>query len=71
MPAVLWVGMRLLRERRVYPTVIVGTVGWFFTVGHYIEGLGERPERIMPLGTLALFVVATALSSLVLRPRNE
>ncbi|MFJ1614932.1 hypothetical protein ACIODT_07355 [Streptomyces sp. NPDC088251] len=34
LPAALWAGMRLLRERRVYPTVAVGGVGWFFTVGN-------------------------------------
>jgi len=71
MPAVLWVGMRLLRERRVYLTVIVGTVGWFITVGHFIDRLGEQPSMIMPLGPLALFVAVTALSSVVLRPRSE
>ncbi|MEU3651596.1 hypothetical protein AB0E67_01910 [Streptomyces sp. NPDC032161] len=71
MPAVLWVGMRLLRERRVYLTVIVGTVGWFFTVGQYIDRLNERPSMMMPLGMLAGFVAVTALSSVVLRPRGE
>ncbi|WP_335935648.1 hypothetical protein [Streptomyces sp. PTD5-9] len=68
MPAVLWLGMRLLRERRVYVTVLVGTVGWFFTVGQCIDRLAERPDTVMPLGPLALFVVVTALSSVVLRP---
>jgi len=71
MPAVLWLGMRLLRERRVYLIVIVGTVGWFFTVGQYIDRLTERPSTVMPLGLLALFVAVTALSSVVLRPRSE
>ncbi|MFF3729796.1 hypothetical protein ACFYXM_05545 [Streptomyces sp. NPDC002476] len=71
MPAVLWVGMRLLRERRVYPTLIVETVGWFFTVGQYIDRLNERPSMVMPLGMPAVFVAMTALSSVVLRPRSE
>ncbi|MFF4175356.1 hypothetical protein [Streptomyces sp. NPDC001750] len=71
MPAVLWLGMRLLRERRVYLTVIVGAVGWFFTVGQYIDSLSERPSMVMPLGMLAVFVAVTALSSVILRPRGE
>ncbi|SCF59771.1 hypothetical protein GA0115254_106323 [Streptomyces sp. Ncost-T10-10d] len=70
MPVVLWVGMRLLRERRVYLTVAVGTVGWFFTVGHYIDQLNDRPDIVMPLGPLALFIAVTTLSSVVLRPRS-
>ncbi|MFI5745324.1 hypothetical protein ACIBBE_05225 [Streptomyces sp. NPDC051644] len=71
MPAVLWVGMRLLRERRVYLIVAVGTVGWFFTVGQYIDQLSDRPDIVMPLGPLALFIAVTALSSVVLRPQER
>ncbi|WP_157987168.1 hypothetical protein [Streptomyces atratus] len=71
MPAVLWVGMRLLRERRVYLIVAVGTVGWFFTVGHYIDQLSDRPSTVMPLGPLALFIAVTVLSSVLLRPQER
>ncbi|MFD9599846.1 hypothetical protein [Streptomyces sp. NPDC059970] len=71
MPAVLWAGMRLLRERRVYLTVAVGTIGWFVTVGHYIDQLSDRPDIVMPLGPLALFIAVTALSSAVLRPQER
>lgn len=50
---------------------LAGTVGWFVTVGHCIEQLGDRPGMVMPLGPLALFIAVTALSSVVLRPRSE
>ncbi|MFF9345957.1 hypothetical protein [Streptomyces sp. NPDC014734] len=70
MPAVLWTGMRLLGERRVYLIVIVGTVGWFLTVGNCINQLGESPRTLMPLGPLALFIAVTVLSSALLRPRT-
>ncbi|MFF8915167.1 hypothetical protein ACF08M_18050 [Streptomyces sp. NPDC015032] len=71
MPAALWAGMRLLRERRVYLTVAVGSIGWFVTVGNYIDQLSVRPSMVMPLGPLALFIAVTALSSAILRPRNR
>ncbi|MFD4941681.1 hypothetical protein ACFWNT_03880 [Streptomyces sp. NPDC058409] len=71
MPAVLWAGMRLLRERRVYLTVTVGTIGWFVTVGNYVDQLSVRPSTVMPLGPLVLFIAVTALSSAVLRPQER
>lgn len=55
----------------MYLLVAAGTVGWFVTVGHCIEQLGDRPGMVMPLGPLALFIAVTALSSVVLRPRSE
>ncbi|MFB7527677.1 hypothetical protein ACFC0C_05420 [Streptomyces sp. NPDC056178] len=70
MPVVLWAGMRLLRERRVYPMVLVGTLGWFATVGHGIDSIDDRPGALLSLGALVAFAAVTALSSLLLRPRH-
>ncbi|MFF8616451.1 hypothetical protein [Streptomyces sp. NPDC015350] len=68
MPLVLWIGMRLLRERRVYPMVLVGAVGWFITVGHGIDLIDDRIGTLLPLWSLAAFAAITCLSSLVLTP---
>ncbi|WP_411080165.1 hypothetical protein [Streptomyces sp. cmx-18-6] len=68
MALVLWAGMRLMRERRVYVMVLVGAVGWFFTVMWNVGTLLERAYGLLPLASMALFVVVTALASAVLRP---
>ncbi|MFE7616183.1 hypothetical protein [Streptomyces sp. NPDC057496] len=69
MPLVLWIGMRLLRERRVYPMVLVGAVGWFITVGNGIDLIDDEIGTLLPLWSLAAFAAVTCLSSLVLTPR--
>ncbi|MGW2180610.1 hypothetical protein ACWCXX_21400 [Streptomyces sp. NPDC001732] len=69
MPLVLWIGMRLLRERRVYPMVLMGAIGWFFTVGHGIDLVDDRIGALLPLWSLAAFAAVTCLSSLLLTPR--
>ncbi|MEW2189264.1 hypothetical protein [Streptomyces microflavus] len=68
MALVLWVGMRLLRERRVYLMVLVGAVGWFLTVMANVDDLLERAYGLMPLASMALFVLVTALTAGLLRP---
>jgi hypothetical protein len=68
MPLVLWIGMRLLRERRVYPMVLVGAVGWFITVGHGIDLIDDGIGALLPLWSLAAFAAVTCLSSLALTP---
>ncbi|MER7039674.1 hypothetical protein ACIOHB_14230 [Streptomyces microflavus] len=68
MALVLWVGMRLLRERRVYVMVLVGAVGWFLTVMANVDALLERAYGLLPLAPMALFVLVTALTAGLLRP---
>ncbi|MET8375149.1 hypothetical protein [Streptomyces microflavus] len=68
MALVLWVGMRLLRERRVYLMVLVGAVGWFLTVMANVDALLERAYGLLPLASMALFVLVTALTAGLLRP---
>jgi len=71
MALVLWVGMRLLRERRVYAMVLVGAVGWFLTVMGNVGTLLERAYGVLTLAPMALFVVVTALASAILRPARR
>ncbi|KAB2592489.1 hypothetical protein [Streptomyces arboris] len=71
MALVLWAGMRLLRERRVYVMVLVGAVGWFLTVMGNVGTLLERAYGVLPLAPMALFVVVTALASVILRPARR
>ncbi|MEV7059221.1 hypothetical protein ACIOG4_26235 [Streptomyces microflavus] len=68
MALVLWVGMRLLRERRVYVMVLVGALGWFLTVMANVDALLERAYGLLPLAPMALFVLVTALTAGLLRP---
>ncbi|MFC8264919.1 hypothetical protein ACFUIZ_04210 [Streptomyces cinereoruber] len=70
MPLVLWIGMRIAGERKVGPMVLVGTAGWVVAVGNGIDAIDDRPGAILPLGSLALVVGATALASLMRRTRT-
>ncbi|MFH8375473.1 hypothetical protein [Streptomyces cyaneofuscatus] len=71
MALVLWVGMRLMRESRVYVMVLVGAVGWFLTVMGNIGTLLQRAYGVLPLAPMALFAVVTALASAILRPARR
>ncbi|MFJ7127470.1 hypothetical protein [Streptomyces sp. NPDC098101] len=70
MPLVLWVGMRVVGERKVGVMALVGTVGWVVAVGNGVGVLDERPGAVLPLGSLVLVVGVTALASLVRRTRR-
>ncbi|MFF1507955.1 hypothetical protein [Streptomyces sp. NPDC058326] len=71
MPLVLWIGMRVTGERRVGPMVLVGAVGWVIAVGDGIDLLDDAPGALLPLRSLALVVLVTALASAIRRkPRK-
>ena len=63
MPLLLWVGMRLLGERRNHVLVLGGVVTWWLIGGHVVEdGTGSGAGTFF---FLALFVALSSLLSLV------
>lgn len=65
MPLVLWIGLRIFGERRLWVTVTAGTGAWIVTVWNGIGLLDDAPGTVLPLRSLALVVAVTALASLV------
>ncbi|MFF3769701.1 hypothetical protein [Streptomyces sp. NPDC002232] len=70
MPLVLWIGMLVSGERRVGPMVLVGTIAWVTAVGNGIDVIDDAPDAILPIRSLALVVVVTALGSLIRRKKR-
>ncbi|MFJ3763351.1 hypothetical protein ACIPQJ_06465 [Streptomyces sp. NPDC090082] len=70
MPLVLWIGMLVSGERRVGPMVLVGTVAWVTAVGNGIDVIDDAPDAILPIRSLVLVVVVTALGSLIRRKKR-
>ncbi|MFJ6576715.1 hypothetical protein ACIQMY_12185 [Streptomyces sp. NPDC091368] len=70
MPLVLWIGMLFSGERRVGPMVLVGTIAWVTAVGNGIDVIDDAPDAILPIRSLVLVVVVTALGSLIRRKKR-
>ncbi|MFF9426188.1 hypothetical protein [Streptomyces sp. NPDC014746] len=70
MPLVLWIGMLVSGERRVGPMVLVGTIAWVTAVGNGIDVIDDAPDAILPIRSLVLVVVVTALGSLIRRKKR-
>ncbi|MGW4853549.1 hypothetical protein ACWEPZ_20230 [Streptomyces sp. NPDC004288] len=70
MPLVLWIGMLVSGERRVGPMVLVGAIAWVTAVGNGIDVIDDAPDAILPIRSLVLVVVVTALGSLIRRKKR-
>ncbi|GAA3618771.1 hypothetical protein ACG5V6_02655 [Streptomyces chitinivorans] len=60
MPLALWVGMRVLGERRTWLQILLGTPLWVGVSSVYIDDV-DHPGGLMPVPVLVLFVLAGAL----------
>ncbi|MFE7455439.1 hypothetical protein [Streptomyces sp. NPDC057554] len=60
MPLLLWAGMRLLGERRIFPLFLGCGALWVLLVLLYVDDV-DRPSGHMPVLALVLFVAAGAL----------
>jgi hypothetical protein len=60
MPLVLWIGMRVLGERRTWPQILLGTPLWIGVSSVYIDDV-DRPGGLMPVPVLVLFVLVGTL----------
>ncbi|MFJ3902172.1 hypothetical protein [Streptomyces sp. NPDC090025] len=71
MPLVLWVGLRITGERKVWPVVLAGTAAWVVAVRRGLDALADAPGVLLPWTSLLLVVAVTALAALipVRRPR--
>ncbi|OKJ60158.1 hypothetical protein AMK27_22260 [Streptomyces sp. CB02009] len=67
MPLVLWIGMRVTGERKVWPMVLAGTAAWITAVGHGIDTIDDVPWALLPWRSLILVVTVTALASAIRR----
>ncbi|MFD0148408.1 hypothetical protein ACWGQ4_16855 [Streptomyces sp. NPDC055721] len=67
MPFVLWAGMRISGERKVWPMVLAGTAVWIGAVGNGVDVIDDAPGTLLPLRSLALVIGVTALASLIRR----
>lgn len=66
MPLLLWIGMRMLRERGNHLLVVIGAVVWVFLGGHVVEG---SVNSVATVCYLALFAaVCGVLAALQARP---
>ncbi|MFP8882736.1 hypothetical protein [Streptomyces mangrovi] len=60
MPLALWIGMRVLGERRTQLQILLGTPLWIGVSSVYIDDV-DRPGGLMPVPVLVMFVLAGAL----------
>ncbi|MET8184046.1 hypothetical protein [Streptomyces sp. NPDC005336] len=55
MPVLLWVGMRVLRERGNHLLVILGAIAWIFVGGHVVEDTAGTAGTAVILALFAVF----------------
>ncbi|SFK30457.1 hypothetical protein [Streptomyces pini] len=60
MPLALWIGMRVLGERRTWLQILLGTLLWIGVSSVYIDDV-DRPGGLMSVPVLVLFVLAGTL----------
>ncbi|WP_143688467.1 hypothetical protein [Streptomyces barkulensis] len=60
MPLALWIGMRVLGERRTWLQILLGTPLWIGVSSVYIDDV-DRPGGLMSVPVLVAFVLAGAL----------
>ncbi|MEV0451580.1 hypothetical protein [Streptomyces sp. NPDC050600] len=65
MPLVLWIGLRISGERRLWLTVTTGTFAWICAVWNGLDHIDDAPGTLLPLRSLLLVVAVTALASLI------
>lgn len=61
MPLVLWIGMRVLGERRTHLQILLGTPLWIGVSSVYIDDVDRPGGGLMPVPVLVAFVLAGAL----------
>ncbi|MCI0386053.1 hypothetical protein [Streptomyces sp. CNQ085] len=61
MPLVLWIGMRLLGERRTWLQMILGTPLWAGVSLVYVDDVDRPGGGLMPVPVLVAFVLVVAL----------
>ncbi|WP_329420075.1 hypothetical protein [Streptomyces sp. NBC_01268] len=65
MPLVLWIGLRISGERRLWLTVTTGTFAWICAVWNGVDHLDDAPGALLPLRSMLLVAAVTAVASLI------